>query len=522
MADSIQRAPLNQSNRARVGTRMNQPELHIDMVCASTRQAGMPGPKGYDSSARQRRIQTARGLARLACGNSWKKWRMPLVLWMSVLLLAAPRGFASGPLVSRGQAANHGLHRAWFAQIGIDSGRHRTQGWLLYQDRIYVATTAGTVHALDAGTGEAIWSVRVGRSDVPTLGPAASDRHLAVVSGSTLVLLDRHDGNIVWSRRAGSAPSASPAVSSSRVYVALLSGRVEAYQIDAPDGPAWFSQSAGRPFMSPTVTSQSVSWSTDRGYLYVSQPEPPNLMYRVEFNGNIIAAPTELKTFLLIGSMDNNLYCIDQSNGGEQWRYATGCPMVNRPSAIEDRVYVTTQEQMLHALEAATGVLLWKSADISRFVAQGKARIYGLDRHGDLVVLDPKTGGRLGHMRLAGSLWGGRGPIALSNDQSDRIYLINDHGLVQCFHEIGLTEPIRYRQPVEQEGAEAESEQAEQEGAAATDRLKQPSTQDVTEPAPDDKNPLAEPQKAPPADTPPADTPTKEDPFEDLDNPFGE
>ena len=204
---------------------------------------------------------------------------LPAVLFISWMAVAKP---ATGQLVSYDQAARLGLQRTWFAQVGLDRTRHRIASWLLYYDRLYALTSAGTVHAMDAETGELLWTEQIGRPDHPALGPAANDQFLAIISGSNLILLDRHDGRLVWSREVGSAPSSGPALSAEHVLVTLLNGRMEGYQIDAPDKPAWFSQSAGRTYFSPTATTQSISWSTDLGYLYVARPKPLGVVYRLE------------------------------------------------------------------------------------------------------------------------------------------------------------------------------------------------------------------------------------------------
>jgi hypothetical protein len=171
-------------------------------------------------------------------------------------------------------------------------------------------------------------------------------------------------------------------------------------------------------------------------------------------------------------------------------------------------VYVTTNEPAMHCVDATTGEALWVAPNITQFAAASHQRLYGIDDLRALVVLDAKTGAMLDRMPTDGT---GR---ALVNDQTDRLYLVSDGGLLQCLHEIGAEKPLYHNpQPVEapkpKPGAETAAETA-------------------TETAP----PPAEDTDSPP----PADT---EDPFGDLndggaepadnggfgvgdDNPFGE
>ena len=82
-----------------------------------------------------------------------------------------------------------------------------------------------------------------------------------------------------------------------------------------------------------------------------------------------------------------------------------------------------------------TGQPLWQAEGVEQFVAAGKHHTYGMDRYGALVVLDSGSG------VLAGRLATGAGSTALVNHQSDRIFLVNDRGLVQCLREVDAILP---------------------------------------------------------------------------------
>jgi hypothetical protein len=78
---------------------------------------------------------------------------------------------------------------------------------------------------------------------------------------------------------------------------------------------------------------------------------------------------------------------------------------------------------------------------VSHFAAQGKGRIYASDRFGNILVIDQKSGSVLSRMRTD------EGQYTLVNAQTDRLYLVNDVGLIQSLHEIGAKEPTVYQLP---------------------------------------------------------------------------
>jgi hypothetical protein len=97
---------------------------------------------------------------------------------------------------------------------------------------------------------------------------------------------------------------------------------------------------------------------------------------------------------------------------------------------------------------------------------------------------------------------------ALVNDQTDRLYLISDDGLVQCFHEIGAQAPL-YHNPPEPKPEATEQTPGSEAGAAAPAAAPgQPPAGDEALPAdegdafPDDPEPMADPVETQPAAEP--------------------
>lgn len=349
-------------------------------------------------------------------------------------------------LISYDIATPAGLERAWFGQAQVDSSRHRVQDWKLHRDMLFAVSTSGLIHAFNAETGETLWTAQPGPLDRAALGPAVNDNYVAVVSGAVLYVLDRTNGKLLWSRPLGSAPAGAPALSEELVYVTFLNGRVEGYHLKDPQTFPWYSQSVGRIFHSPTASGSVVSWPTSRGYLYVGQAnEPPRVLYRIETDAPATAPPTEADPFLYVTSADGHVYAFNAVTGKEVWRYSMGYLASGRPAVVGDRVYVASTEPMLHALDAETGALLWNVPDVINFAAQGLKKVYGLDEFGRLLIFDRETG------RYVGTLPGAN-YNAVFNEETDRLYLVNDRGLVQALHEIGADEPTAFSaKPVEEE-----------------------------------------------------------------------
>jgi outer membrane protein assembly factor BamB len=435
------------------------------------------------------------------CRPSWK----PVLLLIGWIALCAAGGAeAAERLLPREVARRLGLEGAWFAQAQLDRARHRVERAVLRGDRLTLLTSAGVVQEFNALTGETVWLAPVGNSNYPSLGPAANDKYVAVINGSTLYVLDRGDGRPVLNRQVGGGPGAAPGLADEYAFVPLISGRMEGYPLHEPTRTPWYYQSSGRAMVPPLVTPESIIWSTDSGRLYVGQSNEPALRFRLDTNSEIVAPAAYRKPTVYVGSTDGDLFAMQEKTGLKRWKYSAGYPIIRAPAAVSNVVYVTTEQPALHAVSAETGSALWEAPNITQFAAASRTRVYGIDDLRALVVLDGKTGAVLDRMPTDGTA------NALVNDQTDRLYLLSEGGLVQCLHEIGTKEPL-YHNPAPLETPETDSAADSSRRPATTD-AEAPPTEEAAPPAGatpaaededpfgDDADAVEEPAEAPPAE----------------------
>ncbi|HKE76519.1 MAG TPA: PQQ-binding-like beta-propeller repeat protein [Acidimicrobiales bacterium] len=135
---------------------------------------------------------------------------------------------------------------------------------------VYVGTAAGTVYALDAGTGAVQWSTPVGAAVAAP--PALSAGVLYVpTSDGHLVALAAGDGAEQWRAATDGALLVQPAVAGGVVYTGSQSGNVEAFAAagcGAATCPALWSAGAGAAITgAPAVASGSLYVGTADGHV---------------------------------------------------------------------------------------------------------------------------------------------------------------------------------------------------------------------------------------------------------------
>ena len=183
---------------------------------------------------------------------------------------------------------------------------------------LYAQSSRATLEAIDAETGQKLWSKMIGQPNHPSLPPGACGDLVAMINGCTLYVMNRYTGDILFQTIVDGAPGGGPALSSVRAYVPMVNGMLLAYRLEPPTNaakelgkndphdadmsddekkeakkkaeeerrenirirqdyvPPLACSSTGRALVPPLVTTQNsyeefVTWVTDRGYLYVGR-----------------------------------------------------------------------------------------------------------------------------------------------------------------------------------------------------------------------------------------------------------
>jgi outer membrane protein assembly factor BamB len=374
---------------------------------------------------------------------------------MVVLCSYSPLWAARNELLPETTAARHGLTRPWFAQVEFDQGRAKLCHVILYEGVLYAQTDSANVHAIDAETGKTLWSKRIGRANYPSFSPDADRDKLAIVNGSRLYIVNRLTGELLCERDIQDAPGASAALSGKRAYVPLVTGLMLAYNVDKIEEPPLACQSSGRALIKPLVTRQNyeadyVAWTTDLGFLNFGRINRDSassltLKYRLATGSPIVARPAyqppDPKVLgdsgvVFAASSDGIVFAVQEEDGGMLWQFPTSEPIIQSPQVIDNRVYVTTELGGMYCLDAKTGKNLWWTSGAMQFIAASKARVYATDRVGRILVFEAVRGGRIDAIPVENV------SMKLANSDSDRIYLVGDGGMIQCLHEVELTEPV--------------------------------------------------------------------------------
>ncbi len=220
--------------------------------------------------------------------------------------------------------------------------------------RVFVPLTSGGLVAVAADSGATLWKADV----VTTLRPAAADDKVYVVAGEVLEAFDAVSGRSAWRLPLTGAVSAPLVARSGWVIAALDTGEVLALR--GTDGTVVWRQTTGAPLIgTAAVNGDRLYLPGSDGIVRALDVSTGAPIWSRALGGSIVAV-TPLGTRLYVGSTDNHFYCLDERDGRVRWRWRAGADPVGGAVADDARVYFTSLDTVLRALDRGHGAQRWR------------------------------------------------------------------------------------------------------------------------------------------------------------------
>ena len=221
------------------------------------------------------------------------------------------------------------------------------------RERAFVALRGDSLVALDLVTGEQIWTVEQ-RVDHP---PVAGDGVVVTASGNLLGGRRASDGSPLWSTEVDSAIVAPPLWNTGWLVVGTEAGNIVVLR--GFDGrELWRRSMKAVPAARPAIAGDRLYVSLADGRVVVLALGSGALVWERELPGE----PQGILVLdaLYVGSTDNHLYRLDLADGDIDWYWRTGGDIVGTPTADAERVYFTSRDNVLRALDRRNGARRWR------------------------------------------------------------------------------------------------------------------------------------------------------------------
>jgi len=219
------------------------------------------------------------------------------------------------------------------------------------------------------------WSYCTGAAALSSPVVSAGVVYIASTNG-TLAALDARNGQLLWQFRTGGALYSSSAVQNSTIYIGALDGSV--YAVDAASGHLRWRSSADDPgakiWSSPLVVNGLVI--VGAASTLSEKPKIPGEVLAFDAatgaqhwrtwsepggapGGGIWSSP------VAVGGKDGLLYSLDAQSGRVLWRTRVGDHVFSSPAFAHGTIYVVAvliRRSVSWAIDAETGAPRWQHA----------------------------------------------------------------------------------------------------------------------------------------------------------------
>ena len=227
---------------------------------------------------------------------------------------------------------------------------------MLADGMLYTGSGDGVLYALNAETGEMIWSAGVFEG-LESTGAIAGDTIVTGGFSKLVQAFDRYTGNVLWKYKSGYVVQGSPLIVEDRVFIATDH---VVYALGLQTGELIWKVATGNEgaFMGAPAYDNGVIYTTGGKLLFALDSETGKEVWRVEKDAMFLGLAVA-NQHVYVGNWDLHLYAFDQSTGKEHWKFKGKGEFWSAPAVNGDMVYAGNIDQYVYALNTQTGELLW-------------------------------------------------------------------------------------------------------------------------------------------------------------------
>lgn len=341
-------------------------------------------------------------------------------------------------------AGTTSVETLWEGQVGDGIGQG---GYPLAPTRdgdlLFAADQSGLVEAIDADSGEPRWRIELDAAASSGLTAVAGQVYLGTRNGEVLAL-DRSDGEVLWRTRVNSEVLAAPQANRQLLVVQAVDGSVTA--LDRESGAERWVYSGSRPALTlrntgtPRVIDQVTFAGLANGRLVTLDNRGGQPLWqrriavpegRSEIERLVDLAGQPLLTQdgrLFVTSYNGRLAALQATTGEILW--ARDISSYRSPVMVGDFLFVVDEASHVIALNAASGETLWRLDELEgrelTDPAFADGRLVVGDFEGYLHLIDAREGGLVGRTEIDDAI-----SVAPLTD-GKRIYALADDGSLEA------------------------------------------------------------------------------------------
>ncbi len=317
-----------------------------------------------------------------------------------------------GRVAGEGRPDADGWFRHEVDLASLQPGHHDVTVTATEAGRTFTESLTGLVSASDAGA-RMLWERR---ADSTIQGSVSIGDNTAYVGSVDHQLYAIHaaTGRVLWRYRTNGAIFATPCVSGALVLIGSMDHYL--YAIDRKSGRLRWKYDTGAPVLASAAAAGGIACIGGNRFIHGIDLESGAPRWRTSTGSFFQSRCGVGDGKFILGGWDNTLYALDIATGSTVWKQQMGrtnggrgrlsfyySPAITSPAVTGDRVYVCTNDGVLHCLALSDGSGQWitrapADGDVfgysSPIVCNGKVILGGLgeEGRGDCYAVDAANG----------------------------------------------------------------------------------------------------------------------------------
>ena len=238
----------------------------------------------------------------------------------------------------------------WSYTTNAQRNDHRTQN-IVINNTIYSTDANGMLTAIDAGHGDLLWEIEIGKN--PTM-PVYYNHSLYIGTYDGLVKFDL--GWMTLGKKPLGTITCPPVVSDNMVYVGTEDGKMYAFTADTGVN-VW--QKTFNDTLWLAKPSDDIVVVGAGNVVYALQQSNGEIVWSFDTNGPITIPPLVDEKTVYVGSWDTTLYAINGSSGVVRWAVQTGFGIETTPCIMGSVLIFGSHDGVLYAVNKTTGNIYW-------------------------------------------------------------------------------------------------------------------------------------------------------------------
>jgi outer membrane protein assembly factor BamB len=199
----------------------------------------------------------------------------------------------------------------------------------------------------------------------------------------------------------------------------------------------WSYTVGGYLWSSPAVAGGLVYVGSEDDNVYCLNASDGTWVWNYTTAGQVWSSPAVVSGLVYVGSHDGNVYCLNASTGTRLWNYTTAGQVWSSPAVVSGLVYVGSEDDNVYCLNASTGALIWNYTTGSYVIsspAVAGGYVYVGSYDGNVYCLNASAGTKIWNYTTAWNSINGNavfsspavaGGLVYVGSEDDNVYCLN-------------------------------------------------------------------------------------------------